>query len=241
MVKKNDNFLYQKVQDYIKHKIQDEHMKPGDMLPTEVELEEILNVSRTTIRAAITELQYAGIVAKVQGKGTFVADPSYEEQLPSLRGFTEDAQARGDKPSSVVLGKDIILPNEELEQKLKISSTDKVLKLSRVRYVNGHSMQISTSYLPVREIQSIDWENIDFSTASLYASLENAGIILAYGEERMEVSVAGPIESALLKVPEGFPLFVTKRVVMDKNGNVIEYAESKTRGDRHKVVIKLKR
>lgn len=239
--KNKDTPLYLQVEEYIRNYIIENKLKPGDMLPTESELEEMLKVSRTTIRSAIMSLQYSGYVIKQQGKGTFVANTAYEQQLPLLRSFTEDAATRGSSTRSLVLAKDIILPDEYLEQKLGIDAKDKVLKLSRLRFVDDEPLQVSTSYLPLKELKNYKWEEINYETTSLYASLEEAGIILHSGEERMEVDVADSLDSMLLKVDVGFPIFVTKRIVYNDKGSIIEYANSRTRGDRHKAVIKLKR
>lgn len=239
--KDKDMPLYHQVEEFIKEYIAKNKLKPGDMLPTESELEDMLKVSRTTIRSAIISLQYSGYVIKQQGKGTFVADTAYEQQLPLLRSFTEDAIARGSKTHSIILAKDIILPDENLEQILKIDAKEKIFKLSRLRFVDDEPMQLTTSYLPIKELKNYPWEDIDFTSTSLYFSLEEAGVILSSGEERMEVDIANSLDSMLLKVPEGFPVFVTKRIVFNDKGNIVEYADSRTRGDRHKAVIKLKR
>ena len=69
--------------------------------------------------------------------------------------------------------------------------------------------QISVSYLPVNEIQAMDWQNIDFSSASLYKSLEDSGVVLATGEEDLEVDIASSLDAILLNVDIGFPIFVT--------------------------------
>lgn len=234
-----DEPLYLKVENYLMGLI--ENMKPGDMLPTEAELEKRLGVSRTTIRYAIQILQNKGCISKQQGRGTFVTAHPYEEELSRLQGFAEDAAKKGLITRSVVIGCDVILPNEELKDALKINDKDKVLKLNRVRYINEEPVQISVSYLPVNEIQAMDWQNIDFSSASLYKSLEDSGVVLATGEEDLEVDIASSLDAILLNVDIGFPIFVTNRLVFNDKGVPIEKSVSRTRGDRHKVHIKLKR
>lgn len=102
-------------------------------------------------------------------------------------------------------------------------------------------MQFSTSYLPIKELKNYKWDEIDYTQTSLYQSLEVSGIVLSSGEERMEVDVADSLDSMLLNVENGFPIFITKRIVFNDKGSIIEYSVSRTRGDRHKVVIKLKR
>lgn len=124
--KEKDVPLYQQVEKYIKEYIVINNLHPGDLLPTELELEEMLKVSRTTIRSAIMSMQYSGYVIKQQGKGTYVAETAYEQQLPLLRSFTEDATARGSATRSIVLTRDVIIADENLEQILKIDSKDKI-------------------------------------------------------------------------------------------------------------------
>lgn len=239
--KKNNIPLYHQVEDYIRKKIRDEKLKPGDLLPTEAELEEILKVSRTTIRIAISELQHEGIVYKQQGRGTFVAKRSYEEQLPLLKSFTEDAIAKGCKSRASVLGKDIIVPDEKIAGRLKLTENDKVLKLFRVRYLDGEPIQVTTTHVPLKEIPNMDLDKIDFTQASLYEEMEKSGVVFASGEEIIEVDVAGAIDAALMGVECGSPIFVTKRIVFNDKNRVVEAAESRTRGDRHRAVIKLVR
>lgn len=231
--------LYLKAENYIMSLI--ENMQPGDMLPTEAELEKRLGVSRTTIRYAISILQNKGYISKQQGRGTFVTAHPYEEELSRLQGFAEDALKKGLATRSVVISCDVVLPDEELMQELKIGEKDEVLKLNRVRYINEEPIQISVSYLPLDEIKAMDWRNIDFSSASLYKSLEEAGIVLSTGEECIEVDIANSLDAILLNVEIGFPMFVSNRIVYNDKGVPVEKSMSRTRGDKHKAHIKLKR
>ncbi|HOK16632.1 MAG TPA: GntR family transcriptional regulator [Defluviitoga tunisiensis] len=240
-MKKEDKILYKEVENYIKDLIKKNNLKPGDLLPTEAKLEERLGVSRTTVRAAILELQYQGYVIKRQGKGTFVADNIYEERLPLLKSFTEDAEERGLSASSIVLKKDIILPNEKIAHILGISKSEKVLKLSRVRCINDEPIQVSTSYLPLKEIKKMDWREIDFSKASLYKELETAGIVIDTGEESIYIDLATKLDEKLLNVKAGSPILVAKRVVFNDKKKPIEYALSRIKGEKHRTMIKLKR
>jgi len=48
--------------------------RPGDALPSEKRLAELLRISRHTIRRALGELERDGVVERLHGKGTFVVD-----------------------------------------------------------------------------------------------------------------------------------------------------------------------
>ena len=64
--------MYKQVLNILNEKISSGELKPGDKLPSEAALIKEYGVSRITIRAAITELVEEGILARSQGKGTFV-------------------------------------------------------------------------------------------------------------------------------------------------------------------------
>lgn len=66
------NPLYQQLMDDIKLDISNQKYRHGDKIPSETELAEIYNVSRITVRRAVSELCDEGYLAKHQGKGTFV-------------------------------------------------------------------------------------------------------------------------------------------------------------------------
>ncbi|MGJ8453698.1 GntR family transcriptional regulator [Pseudothermotoga sp. U03pept] len=71
------------IMDYIKAKILSKELRPGDKVPSENELARMFNVSRLTARKALENLEYEGIVTRIQGLGTFVA--SVHEQLKGVR------------------------------------------------------------------------------------------------------------------------------------------------------------
>lgn len=233
--------LYMKVKEYINSIIAVKGLHSGDALPTEAELEAVLKVSRTTVRTALAELRHEGVITQQRGKGTFVADTAVEEHLTLLKSFTEYAIQRGHKPTSLVLGKDLIIPNEFVKERLQISDGT-VLKLTRLRLMDGQAIQINTSFLPQSVIAKIsNWDEIDFSTASLYATMEEHGIILDYADEMLRVSEADEVLATLLNLKAGSPLFSISRTVYDEKGTPIEYVESHTRGEQHRAYSRMRR
>lgn len=237
----SETTLGAKVRQYILDKIEKEGLKPGDLLPSESELEATLNISRTTVRSAIIELQHEGYVIKKQGKGTFVANTVYEEQLTKLMGFKEDNESRGKTVTSIVVSMDMILPPDDIMYQLQISHEAPVMKLVRIRCVDGEATQLTTSYLTPELSQKINCHPVDFTKDSLYETMEALGYQLDSGEEYLEISFANSIQAGLLQVPEGFALFTTRRVVFGKDETPLEYSISYTRGDRHRAKIFLKR
>lgn len=64
-----------KVTDYIKHKIIYKELKPNDKIPTESELSEILDVSRSSVREALKILAATNIIQIRRGDGTYISEP----------------------------------------------------------------------------------------------------------------------------------------------------------------------
>lgn len=76
--------LYQQIQDYIRHVITTDNMKPGDRIPTEKELMEKFQVSKITVANALTGLANEKLIARVPGKGSFVAEEAdYLQAAPA--------------------------------------------------------------------------------------------------------------------------------------------------------------
>src|SRR3990172_1738207 len=101
--KKNKLPLYYQLKAIIEERIESGEWAPGAQAPSERELCEQFKISRITVRQALAELVVEGRLTRDQGRGTFVAKPRIEQQLTQLTGFTQDMQARGQRPGATVL------------------------------------------------------------------------------------------------------------------------------------------
>ena len=50
------------------------HLAPGQKLPAERELAQMFSASRKTVRAVLDELEQSSVIARQQGRGTFLRD-----------------------------------------------------------------------------------------------------------------------------------------------------------------------
>lgn len=78
-------------------------LKPGEILPSEAEICDVYQVSRSTVRQAFGELEAEGIVIRKRGKGTFISLPKLRRKLDSLYSFSNDMLAQGIKPESKMI------------------------------------------------------------------------------------------------------------------------------------------
>jgi GntR family transcriptional regulator len=214
-------------------------MTPGTAVPPERELAQRFGTSRTTVRQALAELAVEGRLLRMQGKGTFVAKPKVAQVL-ELTGYTEDMRAHGLQPRTVILDTGYIVAEEQLAGYLSIRAGGRVLRVHRLRLADGEPMSIDVSYLAARRFPGLR-RNLQ-KNASLYQTLTLAyGIELAEAEETIETALAGPEDARLLGVDVGLPLLLVSRHSFDASGSPVEWARSWYRGDRYKIVTRLRR
>ena len=86
---------YIKIYNRLKNEIQKGTYPVGGFLPKEYELEEIYQVSRTTIRNAVKILAKEGMVEVRQGRGTRVLDHKAIQNYNKVTSVTEALRKKG--------------------------------------------------------------------------------------------------------------------------------------------------
>lgn len=211
----------------------------GTPVPPERELALHYRTSRTTIRQALAELVVEGRLLRIQGKGTFVAKPKVA-QLLELASYTQGMRAHGLTPQTRILDTGYVAADEELAALLGIRPGSRVLRIHRLRLADGEPMSVDTSHLPARRFPGLQ-RNLD-RHASLYEALAtDYGVQLAEAEETIETVLADPRDARLLGVDVGMPLLLLSRHAYDVTGAPVEWAQSRYRGDRYKLVTRLHR
>ena len=92
--------LYYQLVNIIKRNITAGTLKPGDVLPSESEMCKSFDISRSTVRQAVSMLEDEGLVVRKQGRGTYVAQPKVHRKTQNLYSFTSEISSLGQKPSS---------------------------------------------------------------------------------------------------------------------------------------------
>jgi len=94
--------LYQQVKDRVLHRIASGEWPPGKKIPSENQLVRQLGMSRMTINRAFRELSQEGVLLRVAGVGSFVAEPPHHASLIELRDIAEEVRAEGSEHSARV-------------------------------------------------------------------------------------------------------------------------------------------
>jgi GntR family transcriptional regulator len=214
-------------------------LEPGALLPSERLLMERYSVARGTVVQAIEALAARGLVYRVQGSGTFVAEPKFRQPL-TLTSFTEDMRARGMTPGSLVRAQAIVPASEVVARHLALVPGTPVVHLERVRTADGEPMALERTHLPAQRLPGL--EDADLTDTSLYELLERKwGVRVAEADQWASVVRVSEEEAALLHVSAEQPALLFQRVTRDPAGTPVEYVRSLYRGDRYEVHTRLER
>jgi GntR family transcriptional regulator len=216
--------------------------KPGERLPSEPELCQSFDVSRTVVRQALQDLVYEGVIVREKGRGTFVAEAkiSSTSLVHSLIGFHQDMAERGFEPYSKVLEQVMIPATVQVARYLHLEELNPVIKLERLRFIHEDPIVLVTSYLPY-EICPLA-VTADFTRQSLYAFLaETYTIALSRGRRRIEATVANEELAELFRIEPGAPLLRMESVTFSEHDRPIEYFVGFFRGDRSRFEVEVLR
>jgi GntR family transcriptional regulator len=211
-------------------------LAPGDMLPSERQLCQDHGVSRITVREAIGQLVSEGLLIRVRGKGTFVADRAVRSRL-HLASFQEDMRRLGREPTTVLLSAGRGEPPARTAELFAPSGTSKGYHVRRLRVADGIPMAVDDAWYSAALAPGLI--DMDLATRSIYRTLtEHYGRSLDRAEQTVGAVGASREIAALLGLPVSRPVLVFDRVTFSGD-LVIEHARSWYRGDRYELQMTL--
>lgn len=240
MIQKNSlSPLYYQLEEEIKEAIQKLELAPGEMIPSEKEYTEKYEISRMTVRQAISNLVNDGYLYRQRGKGTFVAQQKLEQPLQGLTNFSEDMISRGFEPSTRVISFNEVKADDDLAAKLEVEAGNPIFELIRVRLADQLPMAYERLSIPKDLAQDLT-EEIALTSIQDYVQ-KTFGFKIQHSRQVIEASIAQKNEAEILEVIEGSPvLLIERRSTLDSN-IPLGLVRSVYRADRYKFRINLER
>ena len=122
---------------------------PGGKMPTEEQLAEEFGVSRATVRAAFNAMNASHIIVRRHGVGTFVSQAAQlSNPLDQSIDFLELISSSGFSPGFKELFSRIVIPDEEVRNKLDLDENHPVLEVHKVFTADGNPVIYSQNFIP---------------------------------------------------------------------------------------------
>jgi GntR family transcriptional regulator len=240
MIDKNSPIpIYHQLEEFIKAQIDNGDLQPDEAIPSERVYADMFQISRMTIRQALTNLVNDGYLYRQKGKGTFVNKKKVEQRLQGLTSFTEDMKERGFTPGSKLVSFEIIPSGREIAERLKLRENTPVYEIKRVRLADNVPMALETTYLPANLVKGLTEEIIN---QSLYQYIEDKlSLTIHEATQQIEASIAKDQELRLLEIEKGSPVLLILRSSYLEDGTPFEFVKSAYRADRYKFVHTMQR
>ena len=225
--------LYRQIKALILQSLQRAEWRPGEAIPSELELAAHYKVSQGTVRKAIDELSAEHLLVRRQGKGTFVA--THSEARAQFR-FLRLMPLEGEQeyPPSRLLECRRARASAEIARELQMKAGDSLVFLRRVLIFKGEPTVIDEISLPGSIFKGLSAAKFNEYKGSMYNLFETEfGTRMLRAEERISALAADAETGKLLEVSVGTPLLCVDRVSYTYGDKPVEVRRGLYRTDRH--------
>lgn len=220
---------YIRIHDAIKKEIDEGVWEIGQRLPSERDLADDYEVSRMTLRQAITLLVEEGILERRVGSGTYVASHRVQEKMRGTTSFTEIVRSQGKTPSSQLISYQRKPANDTEIQQLQLKASDYVVRMERVRYADNVPLVFEVASIPEKLIREFKREDI---TEHFFQTLTDNGYEIGKSQQTIYAKNASERVANYLKVPKNHAVLALTQVSYFTDGRPFEYVHSQYVGDR---------
>jgi GntR family transcriptional regulator len=219
--------LYLQVCERILEWIRQPNVRPGDRLPSETALSQMLNVSRNTIRDALMSLEQDGIVFRRHGIGTFVASSPHHlrTSLNCILPIPDLIAASGFKPQIKGLKISALIGPSEAHQILNVPPTQKIQAVTLLHLAGKHPAVYITYWLsPDLRAEHVCWDKFDGHMQNFIERTFHTSIQRSY--VRIQAVSATKELATKLKVRKSSPLLKLTHVAYTSTGQPVYYSIS---------------
>ncbi len=231
--------LYDQLKNLILDMIAHNQLNAGDLLPTEQEFCHIFNISRTTVRLALSELVHEKKLYRIKGRGTFVAhNKILQNTLMAIESFHVEMKNKGYTLETHVLEFKKVKPSADIATALKLSPSNDVISLQRLHFIDRLPVVYVHTYLPYSSCQHLF--DYDMTTESLYQILsKNINTKIHRVLRSAEAVIPTTADCALLDITKHTAIQLIYSTGYNQFNSPVEYTIARYRGDKNHFVVEL--
>ena len=215
--------LYEQIKILLTNSLVAGEWKPGEAIPSEMDLAARYHVSQGTVRKAVEELASEAILTRRQGKGTFVAshsEPSYQYRFLRMQPDSGDRV----HPVNLFFGLERGKATAEVARALGLAGGDAVVIFKRVMSFGGRPVVLDEIAFDAARFPGFTLAELEEFHGSVYSFYETVfGVRMIRAEERLRAVAADSVAAAHLKVAAGTPLLQVDRVAYTYGDEPVEW------------------
>lgn len=228
--------LYQQIKGLILQSLQSGEWKPGEAIPSEMDLAARFRVSQGTVRKAIDELAAENLLLRRQGKGTFVATHAEQHvQYRFLRLMPDQGDNQSEGPAErTIIDCKRLRASADVARALALRTGDSVLQARRVLSFAGRPTILEDLWLPGTPFKGLTAERLSLYHGPMYALFETEfGVRMVRAEEKIRAVLPDAAQATLLKIPKNTPLLSVERIAYTYNDAPMELRRGLYLTDTH--------
>jgi GntR family transcriptional regulator len=216
--------LYLQIRDVLVERLDAAEWRPGDAIPSEIELAARFDVSQGTVRKAIDALAADNLLVRRQGKGTFVA--THTEEKHSLFRFLRIRRNDGldEYPASRLVDVRRTRASAEAARALALKTGDPVIVLRRLLEYEGEPAVLDEIVVSAALFKGLTRARVAAYRGSMYGLFETQfGVRIVRAREKLRAVAADATTAPLLRVEPGHPLLAVERVTYTYADRAVEW------------------
>jgi len=228
--------LYQQIKGLILKSLQSGEWKPGESIPSEMDLAARYRVSQGTVRKAFDELASGHLLIRKQGKGTFVATHAeHQVQYRFLKLVPDQGDLNTEGPAQrEIIDCKRLRASAEIARALALRSGDTVLQVRRVLSFSKVPTILEDLWLPGPPFKGLTAERLAGYNGPMYALFETEfGVRMVRAEEKIRAVLPDKAQRELLQLPPNTPLLSVERIAYTYNNTPMELRRGFYRTDTH--------
>ncbi|MFF1573507.1 GntR family transcriptional regulator [Leifsonia sp. NPDC058292] len=210
--------LHEQVRNVLIHSIESGEF-PDGKLPSETQLCERFDVSRITVRRAVSDLESMGVVTRQQGRGTFVVQRPVSLGTMSVQGFSDQLVGSA-TPTRRIVGSEVFDADQAAADVFGVAVGSPMFRLIRVFSIDRLPVGIDDSTYSLDRYPGFD-QRVGDETSTYQVLRDEYGARIAKVERVIGIAYTDKQTAEWLERPDNDPIILIEKVAWDESGTVV--------------------
>ena len=223
--------LYQHVEDYIREQINGGYLTPGDLIPSEPRLSKELNVSQGTVKKALDNLVWQGLLFRHQGKGTFVSRIDFNNSLFRFFSYA-DKKGHEIRIRKSTTDRWLVKGPKKICKRLEVKEGTELLFIERIGYMGKVPTFIENSWWIAELVPDLEKEETHIPDLFYALIVDHYNIPIVRAEETLTAEGCDKKTAEKLNIKVDSPVVVLNRSTFTVGDKIVEVRTTRGRADQ---------